>query len=83
MKVEETAEAMIGAVKQHAMEIAEIPADEREARYAIYRKAYLESALETGLPPKKAQEIADKMIEWTQMLAKVMKEGKGASGDNA
>jgi hypothetical protein len=79
----EAQEALLGAVQRRAMEIIELPAGEREARYAMYRRNYVESAIETGMPRDQAEEFGDKMIEWTQGMVQLMEQGGGAAGGKA
>ncbi len=82
-KEKEAVAATLSTVNQRAMEIVALPADQRVARYKVYRQVYIESAMEHGLPRPKAHAWADQMNEWTRTLVKKIEQSGGAAGGTA
>jgi hypothetical protein len=82
-KQKEAVAATLSTVSQRAMEIVALPADQREARYKIYRQVYIESAMEHGLPRPKAHAWADQMNQWIRTLVKKIEQSGGAAGGTA
>jgi hypothetical protein len=82
-KEKEAVAATLSTVSQRAMEIVALPADQREARYKIYRQVYIESAMEHGLPCPKAHAWADQMNQWIRTLVKKIEQSGGAAGGTA
>jgi hypothetical protein len=82
-KQKEAVAATLSTVSQRAMEIVALPADQREARYKIYRQVYIESAMEHGLPRPKAKAWADQMNQWIRTLVKKIEQSGGAAGGTA
>jgi hypothetical protein len=76
-------EAMLGAIQRRAMEIVELPVDQREARHQVNRTIYLKTAAEMQMTPEQGQELADKFEEFTRAMVKIMETGGGAGGGRA
>jgi len=83
MSEEEAVAATLSTLRQRAMEIVALPADQREARYKIYRQVYIEAAMEHGLPRLKAQAWAHQMNQWTRALVKKIELSGGGAGGKA
>jgi hypothetical protein len=83
MSEEEAVAATLSTVSLRAMEIVALPADQREARYKIYRQVYIEAAMEHGLPRLKAQAWAHQMNQWARALVKKIEQSGGAAGGKA
>lgn len=84
MYEEEAVAATLSTLRQRAMEMVELPVDQREARYRVCRQAYIEAAMELGSTRQKAQDWADQMNEWTRALVmRIELSGGGSAGGNA
>ena len=82
-KSKKGSDAMRAAVQRRAMEIVQLPPEKREARYALYRRAFAESVMEGGVPRENAEQYATQVDEWIRTMVKVIETGGGASGGRA
>ncbi|ANY82176.1 hypothetical protein BB934_27865 (plasmid) [Microvirga ossetica] len=82
-KQQNAADAILTAINRYAMQILKLPADQREARYAMYRGIYVQSMQETGSTPEQAVEFANKVVEFTRARVKMIEEGSGAESEKA
>ena len=80
---EESSDAMLDTVKRRALTVIDLPETQREIQYEIYRKLYIESAVNVGMTVQKARELAEKMNEWTRVLVEIIEQGGGARGGHA
>ena len=80
---EEASDAMLDTVKRRALTVIDLPEAQREIQYEIYRKLYIESAVNVGMTVQKARELAEKMNEWTRVLVEIIEQGGGARGGHA
>jgi len=76
-------DAVVGSIQRRAMEIIELPPDQREARYKVYRQTYIESVMEKGLSREKGEQFAATMEEWTRTLVKLIEAGGATRGGRA
>ena len=77
----QTMDMVIQAVQRRAMEIVDLPEDQREGHYLLIREAYSDGARELGATDATA--MGEKMVEFTRALVKIMEAGGGASGGRA
>lgn len=61
-------DALLEGVHRRALEIIELPASEREERYAYYRRVCYASAKATGMSEPQAKEAFEKMDEWARAM---------------
>lgn len=60
-------EDLIAAVNVRAIEVLDVPVDQREGHYAKLRLFHLQSSRLAGWPVERAIEITNKMDEWIRM----------------
>lgn len=75
----DAARELLGSVERRAMEIVQLPPEEREARYSEYKRVYAETAREAGMPA----DIAEKMDEWVRAMVRIIEAGGGSAGGRA
>lgn len=80
---DDSADVVLKAVERRAMEIVALPEDEREARHSLIREVYRNSAISLGRTEQQANEIADKVVEFTRDLVVIIERSGGASGGQA
>jgi hypothetical protein len=74
----DSADVVLKAVERRAMEIVALPEDEREARYSLIREVYRNSAISLGRTEQQANDIADKVVEFTRDLVVIIERSGGA-----
>ena len=77
------AELLMGLVNRQAMEIAELPREEREATYRDFRAINYSSAIGAGRTEGQAQELADNLDKFVREAVRIMEASGGASGGRA
>ncbi|RWI80806.1 hypothetical protein [Mesorhizobium sp.] len=83
-KEQDSTEIVMAAVQRRAMEIVALPVGEREARYALFRESYLRAARNMNVGKEEAwTEMAEKMIEFTRDLVRIIEAGGGGGGGTA
>jgi len=76
----QAADETLKAVERRAMEVAAMPPNDREARYAEIHKIYKDSALQLVSSEDSAVELAAKMVEFTRVMVGLIETGGDATG---
>lgn len=74
---------VLQAVNRRAMEIVSLPENERSERYEIYRDAYKQAGLDSGMTDEQSDEAAAKMDEWIRSLVTMIETSGGGGGGTA
>ena len=70
-------------IESQAMEVMALPIAEREARYALIKDSYRESAKKLGMSASQAAAFGEKMTLWVRALVGIIEGDGGASGGRA
>ena len=65
------------------MEVVALPIAERQARYALIKDSYRESAKKVGMSAPQAAAFGKKMELWVRALVGIIESDDGASGGTA
>lgn len=76
-------EQILGAVHRQAMAVLEVPASEREERYAIIRQSFYEAGKGLGWADAPAAEWASNVEQWVRALVGIIEQGGGGSAGTA
>jgi hypothetical protein len=76
-------ESMLEIISRRSKEIIELPESEREARYKLYWTTYYEAGWDAWGEQTRAENYADKIVEFVRALVKFIDTGGGAAGGPA
>ena len=80
---EEAVAATVGAIQRIAMAIVELPAEGREAHYAMVRHNFEAALMEVGIEGASAQAWLNSTMHGIESLVSEIEAGGGAVGGNA